>query len=58
MQGSNLVPFKLDIELPTDRQRCDISSKEAVLPGRNDVRWAPPTRYTDRRNKASIMEDF
>ena len=34
---SNLGPVKSNTELPTARHRCYISSKEAVLPGRNDV---------------------
>ena len=33
--GSNLEPVKSGTVLPTVRSRCDISSKEAVLPGRN-----------------------
>ena len=35
--GSNLGPVKSDTVLPTARHRCDISSKGAVLPGRNDA---------------------
>ena len=31
--GSNLRPVKSNTVLPTTRHRCDISSKEAVLPG-------------------------
>ena len=50
--------FKLDIMFPTARHHCNISSKEALLPGCNDVRWAPPTRYTHRRYTASIMKDL
>ena len=34
--GSNLGPVKSDTVLPTVRHRSDISSKGAVLPGRND----------------------
>ena len=34
--GSNLGPVKSDTVLPTTRHRCNISSKGAVLPGRND----------------------
>ena len=30
--GSNPGPVKLDTELPTTRQRCDISLKRAVSP--------------------------
>ena len=38
VRGSNLGPVKSDtVLLPTARHRCDISSKEAVLPGRNDA---------------------
>ena len=39
--GSNLGPVKSDVVLPTARHRCDISSKEAVLPGRNDAEMGP-----------------
>ena len=35
--GSNLGPVKLHTVLPTARHRWDISSKGAVLPGRNDA---------------------
>ena len=37
VRGSNLGPVKSDIVLPTARHRSDISSKGAVLPGRNDA---------------------
>ena len=41
--------FKWDTVLPTARHRCDISSKEAVLPlGAMTRRWDPPTHYTLR----------
>ena len=33
--------FKSDTVLPTARHRCDISSKGAVLPGRNDAEMGP-----------------
>ena len=39
--GSNLGPVKSDTVLPTARHRCDISSKGAVLPGRNDAEMGP-----------------
>ena len=39
--GSNLGPVKSDTMLPTARHRCDISSKEAVLPRRNDAETGP-----------------
>ena len=42
-RGSNLGPVKSDTVLPTARHRCDISSKEAVLPGRNDAEMGPAT---------------
>ena len=39
--GSNLGPVKLDTVLPTARHRCDIFSKAAVLPWRNDAEMGP-----------------
>ena len=39
--GSSLGPVKSDAVLPTACQRCDISSKGAVLPGRNDAEMGP-----------------
>ena len=56
--GSYRRPVKLDTLLPTTRQRCDISSKETVLPGRNDADVVPPTRYKLRRFTASIIKDL
>ena len=41
VRGSNLGPVKLDTMVPTARHRCDISSKEAVLPGRNNAEMGP-----------------
>ena len=38
---SNLRLVKSDTVLPTARHRCDISSKGAVLPGRNDAENGP-----------------
>ena len=38
---SNLGPIKSDTVLPTARHRCDIFSKEAVFPGRNDAEKGP-----------------
>ena len=35
--GSNLGPVKSDAVLPTARQCSNVSSNEAVLPGRNDA---------------------
>ena len=39
--GSNLWPVKLNTVLQTVRHRCDISSKEAVLPRRNNAEMGP-----------------
>ena len=41
VRGSNLGPVKSDTVLPTARHRCNISSKGAVLPGRNDAEMGP-----------------
>ena len=41
VRGSNLGPVKSDTVLPTARHRYDISSKGAVLPGRNDAGMGP-----------------
>ena len=41
VKGSNLRPVKLDTALPTVCYRSDISSKGAVLPGRNDAEMGP-----------------
>ena len=41
VQGSNVGPVKSDAVLPTARRRCKISSKEAMLPGRNDAEMGP-----------------
>ena len=49
---------KSNTGLPTARHRCSISSKGAVLPWRNDANMGPKTRYTLRRNTASIMKDL
>ena len=39
--GSNLGPVKSNTVLPTARHRSDISSKGAVLLGRNDAEMGP-----------------
>ena len=39
--GSNLGPVKSDVELPTARHRCNISSKETVLPGGHGADMSP-----------------
>ena len=41
VRGSNLGPVKSDTVLPTVRHRCDISSKGAMLPVRNDAKMDP-----------------
>ena len=56
-RGSNLWPVKLVTVLLTARDRCDISSKKAVLPaGAMPQRWAPQTPYTLRRRTSSIAK--
>ena len=40
-KGSKLGPVKSDAVLPTARHRCNISSKGAVLPARNDEDMGP-----------------
>ena len=37
----DLGPVKLDTVLPTARHGCDISSKGAILPWRNDEEMGP-----------------
>ena len=58
VKGSNLGPVKSDTVSPTVRHRCDISSKKAVLLGRNNAKMDPQTRYALRCNIASIMIDL
>ena len=41
VRGSNLGPVKSDTVLPTARHSYDISSKGAVLTGRNDAEMDP-----------------
>ena len=53
----NLETVKSDTVLPTARHRCDVSSKGAVLRGRNDAEMGPANSFTLRRNTASIMKD-
>ena len=52
VRGSNLGPVKSNTESPAARHRSNISSKEAMLPRRNDAEMGPQTRYTFRRNIA------
>ena len=58
LRGSILGPVTSYIMLPTARHRCDIRLKAVVLPGRNDAENGPPTRYTLRRNAATLLKDF
>ena len=44
--------------LPTVRRRCNISLKGTALPRSNDAEMGPQTRYTIRRNTASITIDL
>ena len=57
VSGSNLGSVKSATLLRTARHRCTISSNEAVLPGCNNSEMGSPTRYTLRRNAASLMKD-
>ena len=41
VSGAGGLRFKSDAVLPTARHRCDISSKGAMLPGRNDAEMGP-----------------
>ena len=56
--GSNLGPVKSDTVLPTARHRCDISSKGAVLPGRNDAEMGPANSLHALAYSASTMKDL
>ena len=57
--GSNLAPVKSGTVLATPRHCCNISSKGTVFPaGAMTRRWARQTRYTLRRNTASITKDL
>ena len=56
--GSNLGPVKLDTVLPTARHRCDISLKEAVLPGLNNAEMGPANSLHALCITASIRKDL
>ena len=58
VHGSNLGPIKSDSVLPTARHRCDISSKDAVLPRRNDAEIGPANSLHASAHTASIMKDL
>ena len=55
-KGSNIRPAKSETELPMARPRCDISSREAELLGRNNAEMGPATCYTLRRSTARITK--
>ena len=54
---SYLRPVKSNSVLPTARHRCDISSKGAELPRRNDAEMGPAISYMLWHNTASITKD-
>ena len=56
--GSNLGSVKSDSVLPTARHRCRISSKEAVLPGRNDAEMGPANSFHASANYSEDNERF
>ena len=56
--GLNLVHVKSDTVLPTACYCCNTFSTGAVLPGRNDAEMDSSTRYTLRRNSASVMKNW
>ena len=45
VRSSNLGPVKSNTVLPTAHHCCDISSKGAVLPGRNDAEMDPANSF-------------
>ena len=56
--GSNLGPVKSDTVLPTARHRCDIYSKGAVLPGRNEVEMDPANSLHASAYYSEYIERF
>ena len=63
LRGSNHSPVKSDTVLPTAYHRCDIFSKRAVLPGRNDAEMGPAnslhdSTYHSEYNKRFHLIDF
>ena len=44
--------------LPTVRYHCNISSKEAVLPGRNDAEMGPANSLSASTNTASTLKNL
>ena len=59
--GSNVGPVKSDTVLPTARHLCDISSQEAVFPGRNDAEMGPanslhtPAYYSEYNERIDLI---
>ena len=57
----NKIPTAQEIVLSSSRNSVVLYPflrKELCCPGAMTRRWAPPTRYTLRRNPASIMKDL
>ena len=55
---SSLGPVKSDTVLPTAHHRCDISSKGAVVPGRNDAEMGPANLLHASGITASARKDL
>ena len=51
--SSNLWPVKSNTELPTAHHRCNVYSKEPVLPGHSCAEMGPQIRYTLWRRRRS-----
>ena len=58
VRGSNLGPVKSDTMLQRLLTERDISSIEAVLPGRNDAEMGPANSLHASANIASIMKYY
>ena len=62
--GWNLGSVNLYTVLPTARQGCDISSKEDVLPGRNEAKMGPVNSlhalayYSDYNERVDLIWQF
>ena len=56
--GSNFGSVKSNTELPTARHRCNIASKEAVLPERSDAEMDLANSLHASAYRASIIKDL
>ena len=56
--GANLGPAKLNGVLPTACHRCNISLKEALFPGCNDLEMGPASWLHALRQKRKYNETF